>query len=122
MTTNVLVLGVLGFCFPVVIVMISGLFVYQVTSYMGRVAYHGMLLSDKVADQTEELDSAETGGLARMAEELLCKSFYQTSETKDDDKVLDSYLIATLPPSGRNTFLEKVKRDKISSNEEKDKF
>jgi hypothetical protein len=110
--TNPLVLRVLGCWFPAVIIIPSGFLAHQVTSYMGRVAYHGMLLSDKVADkQTEDLDSAESGSLARKTEELLCKSFYQASETEDDDKVLDLYLTTNisrvskrdilLPPSGR---------------------
>jgi hypothetical protein len=59
----------------------------------------------------EGLNSAERGGLARKAEELLCKSFYQTLET-DDDKVLDTSQVRkrtlVLPPSGENTSLEKT--------------
>jgi hypothetical protein len=108
----------LGFWVPAVIDVASMIFIHQVTSYMGRVAYHGMLMSDKVVDQTEDVDSVESSGLARKAEELLCKSFYQTSETKDDDKVLDLYVTANtsrvrkrtpvLPPSGGNhLFREK---------------
>jgi hypothetical protein len=123
MVTDVLVLRVLGVGFPIVIVMTSGFLVHQITSYMGRVAYHGMLLSDKVvvADQQTEDDldddsSAESGRLARKAEELLCKSFYQTSKNMDEDKVLDLYLTANIsrerkramllpPPSGTRKHL-----------------
>jgi hypothetical protein len=53
---------------------------------MGLEAYHGMLLSDKVGglqfSQKWRLDK-------KGRRELLWKSCYQTSETKDADTVLD---------------------------------
>ena len=100
-STNTLVLNLVGLLLPPVVILPTAFTLYHMVSFMGRVAYHGLLMADSDPNQTsagflreekEEKDDTY-GDIARESEVELSTDFYQ-DETMDNDKVLDLYVLA----------------------------
>lgn len=103
--TNQIILKFLGILFPATIAICMTFWVHQATSYMGRMAFHGMLLADNV-EISDAWDGEKTSGKwHKEAEEALCQSFYQKNHSDEaDDQVLDWYYLnqKTSHTRGRN--------------------
>jgi hypothetical protein len=84
----------LGIVLPAIIV-IPMIFVFMsLTSYVARVAYHGLLLSnmDGLETSAREPISKEEKLIHTKAEESLCKSYYRNCVTDEED-VLEYYCL-----------------------------
>ena len=83
--TNTLAARILGLAVPVLVVIPSAFVLHSFVSYVGRVAFHGILLPDSEIPETMK----NATGKASEAEEQLCRSFFRSREVSDDTKVLD---------------------------------
>jgi hypothetical protein len=101
-TTNHIVREI-GYYFPIIVLLLGCKLVHNLTSYIGRVAYHGLLLMD--TDAETEMNKKEKGdssickdrGCAVQAEQEITKSF-RRHNILCEDRVLDVYHSATTKP------------------------
>jgi hypothetical protein len=102
-TTTSHMVRTLGYYLPIIVLFLGCKFVHNLTSYIGRVAYHGLLLMDTdaepVMNRKEKGDSSicEDRGCAVQAEEEITKSF-RRHKILCEDRVLDVYHSATTKP------------------------
>jgi hypothetical protein len=87
----------LGIVLPAIIVIPMILVFMSLTSYVARVAYHGLLLSNTdghLETSAREPISKEEKLIHTKAEESLCKSYYRNCVTDEED-VLEYYCLQT---------------------------
>jgi hypothetical protein len=86
-STEPLTRWLLGILLPAIVAIPMILVFVNLTSYVGRVAYHGLLLSntDGLETSAREPISKEENLTRTKAEESLCKSYYRNCVTDEED-------------------------------------